>query len=391
MKLGMIFLAILLIADTIQIARFGEIVERVDGYNKGVVDELGGFRQDIMSFGSDMNEIRNYLLLPTKDYSFIEKDTEIDQPDEKVTSTTEMALYSFMGGFIDEQNATKNAMLATQRIDSFSADADLAAQLETVELSIGKVEKTETSAIFKINSGTESLFAITADQKTGVMSVQSAMGSYILEGEDDASVKAALIKYLTTNKDKVLAMKQTIETQKTLIASLKEKPDVENLLNEKNLTMLLDPVEDDTLISFNVINNEEDVLLSISIKRENGKIMIKDKELNDEATLLKALLEELGKLDGASAMEKLINERRAELEAVFNDDAFKVLLESNNFTVATEPREEYNKLLYDVKNADGNVQFSFVIELSSGLFKVLKDDTEIDLYSILQEGSKKKP
>ena len=202
LKLGMIFLGILLIADTIQIARFGEIVERVDHYNKGVVDELGGFRQDITAFGSDMNEMRSFLLLPTKQYSFMD-DVEIEDGNQQEASATEKALYQFMGAYIEEGSVEKNAQLAEERILSFSKDQDLIDRLAEAELTVGFVLKEDFSVSFKVNSGTESLFAVIADKKTGEIKIQSVVGTYILEGDDDEDVKSDIVSYLTENKDNV--------------------------------------------------------------------------------------------------------------------------------------------------------------------------------------------
>ena len=391
LKLGMIFLAILLIADTVQIARFGEIVERVDHYNKGVVDELGGFRQDIMNFGSDINEMRSFLLMPTKKYSFMEQGEEIEEDNQQEASATEKALYQFMGSYIEEGNVSKNAQLAEERIQTFGTDSALKSELEASGLSVGAVLKDDFSLSFKISSEEEPLFAVVADKKTGEMKVQSVMGSYSLEGSDDEAIKSDLISYVTENKDKVATTKQTIEEQKKLITGLKDNEEVATILKEKKLTFMTDPEEDDEKISYNIINSEENTLLTIAIKREDGSVEMSEKSYADDASLTSAFIDELGQLDGATSLEKLITERRAELEAVFNEEAFKELLSSNDLSVDSEPRAEYNKLLYDVKNADGQTQFSFVIELSSGLFKVLRDNEEIDLYPALQESSKKKP
>ena len=76
---------------------------------------------------------------------------------------------------------------------------------------------------------------------------------------------------------------------------------------------------------------------------------------------------------------------------IFSQPAFQDILKNDGLAVSLSPREEYNKLLYDVKDADGKLVFSFAIELSSGMFKVIRGNQEIDLYSALNNGSKKKP
>ena len=89
-------------------------------------------------------------------------------------------------------------------------------------------------------------------------------------------------------------------------------------------------------------------------------------------------------------MEQLVNSSRQELEEVIQEEPFQELLNNNGLTIQSEPREEYNKLLYDVTNQEGQTEFSIFIELSSGMVKLLRDNQEFDLDSFLA-GSKKKP
>lgn len=107
-KLGFMLLGLLLAVNTVQLVRFGDIVERVDRYNQGVVDELGGFSGDVASFGGDLNEIREFLLLPTKEYSSTPKDQQAEEGNEPKASRTETALFTFMEQIADEQNVGIN-------------------------------------------------------------------------------------------------------------------------------------------------------------------------------------------------------------------------------------------------------------------------------------------
>jgi hypothetical protein len=390
LKLGMLFLAVLLVADTIQIARFSDVVERVDMYNKGVVDELGGFRSDIVQFGNDINEMRGFLLLPTKTYSFMEQDEELTKEPESEASETEKALYTFMSSYVEEQSIAKNAVVSEERIRDFNKDADFTADLEEEGLTMGAVEQDEFSISFKVSDETESLFAVIADKKTGEIKIQSIAGVEVMEAEDEDKLKAEIVDFVGENKDSVAALKVTIEENKSTVVGLGENEEAAAILKEKNISFEIEAREEEEKINYNVINSEGETLLTVSVLRKDGSIMIGEDTYEDAESLAEAFMEALEGLDGSTSVEKLINDRRAELEEVFAEEAFKELLAVNGLTVETEPREDYNKLLYDVKDEDGNIVFSFVIELSSGYFKILKDNEEIDLYSAI-EGSKKKP
>ncbi len=389
LKLGMVFLAVLLVADTIQIARFGEIVERVDSYNKGVVDELGGFREDIIMFGNDINEMRSFLFLPERNYSFMEDDTEIETEQNKEASNTEKALYQFMGSYIDEQSAAQKAERSQKLIREIMENTELESQLEPAGLSTGPLEEDDFSLQFKISNEDKSLYAIVADKKNGQIKIQSALGIYEIQSENEADLLKEIISYAIENAKKVQSIKERIEEQKDYLNQLRADEQVSGILNQKNLRLAETPKEDDTAIAYEILNSEDTAVATIKIIRESGKLAINDQSYEAREDLYNVFIKLLNELDGSTALEKLINDRRAELEEVITEEPFRELLRTQNLTIDSEPREEYNKLLYDVKNESGEVQFSFVIELSSGYFKVLKDNQEIDLYSALQDGSKK--
>ncbi len=389
LKLGMLFLAVLLVADTIQIARFGEIVERVDSYNKGVVDELGGFREDIMMFGNDMNEMRSFLFLPERNYSFMEQQTEIETEQNQQASSTEKALYQFMGSYIDEQSAAQKADNSQKLIREITDNSELKSQLEQAGLSAGPLEEDDFSLQFKISNEDESLYAVVADKKSGQIKIQSALGSYELESDNGADLLKEIVSYTTENTEKVQSIKQKIDEQKAYLDQLRSDQQINGMLNQKNLRLAETPKEDDTAITYEIFNSEDTAVATIKIIRESGQMAINDQSYQKREDFYNAFTKLLNELDGATSLEKLINERRAELEKVIAEEPFRELLKTQNLSIDTEPREEYNKLLYDVKNENGEVQFSFVIELSSGYFKILKDNQEIDLYSALQDGSKK--
>lgn len=389
LKLGMLFLGVLLVADTVQIARFGEIVERVDLYNKGVVDELGGFREDIVAFGNDINEMRSFLLMPTKKYSFMDENQEVQEEDQAESSQTEQALYKYMTAFIEDEQVEKNAEAAQSRIKAFGADQDLKEKLLEKELQMGSVEEDEFSILFKLSTDEDTLFAVVADKKTGEMKIQSAAGSYLIEGDKDTAVKSEIIAYVAKNKSIVEKTKKTIEDLKTYIENLTDDENISKILSEKNVTLNTAPEEDEENINYKIINSEGEDLMKIKISRGEGKLYLNDNEFDNKDNFKTELEKSLSGLDTSTALEKLVSERRSEFESAVNQEAFQDLLKSNNLELSLQPREEYNKLLYDVKDADGAVKFSFVIELSSGYFKILQDDQEIDLYSVLIDGSKK--
>lgn len=387
LKYGMPIFAILILVNTIQLARFGRIVESVDNYKEGLVDELGGFRQDITRFGDDINEIRNYLLLPTQDYSFIEQGLTEESDDLIKATDTEQALYKYIGAFVDKQKINENTLKALAEIKYLQENKDLIDALKEDELVIGKLEQSAEIAFFVISTKAEKLFGVTADLKQGSLQINDTTGgSKTLINTSEDSQKQEVITYVKNNKEAVESAITNIKASKALIADLMKDGEIINPLNQKKLYL----IEESPGVRYQIINDDQFILLTIVIGQKDGSIQINDKPITQADNLKAILISIIDQLDGTTDMDRIVAKRRAEFEGVMKEEAFNELLKTIGFNVAESPREEYNKLIYDVTDSEGNLQFSFVIELSSGLVKILKDNQETDIFSALPQNAKKK-
>lgn len=389
-KLGWILLVLLIGVNTFQLSRFGEIVERVDTYNKGVIDELGEIRQDVMSFGNDMNEIRGFLLLPIKEYSFSKGPDETQDKEEKQATRTESALYAFLGDLTDEQTRKANAVTAAANADSLLGDASFHAGLENAGLKTGKREDSEDAIAVAVEDGTTAYYSLVFEKKTAHTLVKSALGTYECKGADLFAVKTELLDYFSANKDKALQMKTMMEERKNAVLALPNDAGIAAILKEKKMT-LSEPEETADTLDYFFRNEEGENIVTLKIKRADASYELDGAAVADPAGLTAEVTAKLQAADASTYQEKLMKERKTELEGIFAQQTFLDIMANNGLTLSAEPREEYNKLLYDVKDSAGKTVFSFAIEISSGSFKIIKDNQETDLYSILEDGSKKKP
>jgi hypothetical protein len=388
-KIGLIFLGLLLVVNTIQLARFGGIVERVDLYNAGMVDELGGLRQDVMTFASDLNEIRGFLLLPVKEYSFTEKSTEEVGGEEKASSRTETALYSFVDQVTSQKSLEKNAQLASEIAQSVFKDKTFADTLATVGLLADKIEDSADAVSFKINEASGgALFSFVMEKKTGKGKVQSAGGVYEIKGVDVSAVKNELAQFVTSNKEGTIQLKNTINAQKEAVAAIAKNFEITKVMTDKKISMS-SAEETDVSINYNFVNSAGEPILTVLLLKKDGSLMLNDQSYKSADQIQGNLISALQSADSSTSGEKLMAERRNELESIFKQEEFQDMIKNAGLTIAP-PREEYNKVLYDVKSADGKTAFSYAIEISSGLYKVIKDDQELDLYSTLQDDGSKK-
>jgi len=393
-KLGFFFMVALLAVNTFQLAHFGGLVEKVDSYNKGVVEELGGIRSDVMTFATDLNEMRSFLLLPTKEYSVLktENNTEESESSEENNTQTATAIYSFLGKLENEKMSAENAKKALDTAQNIMASENLKKELTANSLTTGAIEENEKTASFKIINNGVPLFAVLVDKQTANLSVQSVLGPQPLTASNVEDFSTKIIEYVKTNKTKVEDLKKVIDAAKSDILVSVKQPEWVSTLTSRKITFQEIPEETETSINYSFTNADQEKLLTLKILRANGQIEMNGKTYATIKELSAEFQQQLQSVDTSSSQEKMVKQRKAELEAVFKEAAFQDLLKKNEYVVDAQPRSDYNKLLYDVKDKQGKVIFSFVIEISSGTYKVLKDNAEIDLFSAMEDdGSKKKP
>jgi len=386
--------AILLIINSVQIFNLSSIVGKVDKYNQGVVDELGGIRGDVMSFGNDLNEIRSFLLLPTKNYSFDKNVETQESSEEKQTSPTELAIYSYLGQIQQNELIEKNGQQAEKFIENLKTDPNFQTALTQNELKLGKSENNSDMSIIKVTDLTDQpLFSINIDKAKNKLSLLSILENKQIQSYPENSASGDILIYLATNKEKVKQLKLELKTQEENLKKITDNSDLQKLLNDKKLSFISSPEETDKAFIYKFVNQDQQSILAFEISKPDFKLTFSGKTYQQINDLVPSLISAINNLQNTTPEAQMISDRKAELQQIFQQAAFKDILKNSNLTVSTEPRTDYNKLLYDVKSSDGKVVFSFTIELSSGLFKILKDNQEIDLNSLLenQEGSKKKP
>ena len=383
-KIGTYILVAIILLDTFQIMQFGSVINKVDKYNQGVVDELGKIRSNIIEFGNDLNETRQFLLLPTKNYSF---NNDQDTEETKETTTKEaQAIYTFLLQETNKDEQQKIQQQLEKRIEKLINNKTFNENLETQGL---KIQPQENKLAFKILEKDTPLFQVVGDVKNNQLNIQSAIGEEKISTEENSDAPN-IISYITNNKDRVKKQKTTIEREKNKIKELKSNDEIKKLLQEKQITLDDTPTDTKTSYIYNLKNKEQQPISSITIIKKTATIKVGDKELTDIENLTNSVLDLIKTLDGRTEMEKLIAEKRKTLETIFKETAFQESLKQDGLTINLTPREEFNKLIYDVKDKEGKVRFSFAIELSSGMYKILKGDEELDLYKVLDETTKNK-
>lgn len=313
LQFGGVFLLILTALNSWQILSVKSVVDRVDNYNKGVVDELGGVVGDTKDFAHDLNEIRRFLLLPEKDYS-VEKNSEQNSPDDQ-TDPNSLALYAFLNDLNKSEQSEQNRQAVANLLKDWQASDEVKTQLAEYKLETSLLDNWQVK-LLDLNNQKQPLLAIVFSPTENLFKLQSVLGEEKIPDLEISAFTTKLNEYLKNN--------------------------VEVIRQKK-----IEKIKADQLAAEQAVKNEE-----------ARKIKLKDD------------------------FEKLLKEK-----------AFSETIGAMGLTVDMQARQEKGNWIYDVKDKDNKVKFSFLVNTSIGQIKVLKDNQEVDLKNFLNQddGSKKKP
>ncbi len=325
LKLLVLAVVILLVLDSVQILNMSTVVTRVDKYNQGVVDEIGGFRGDVQSFAGDLNEIRRFLLLPEKNYASAEQDQK-QSVDEPQASDNQLGMYAFINQYADSILTEQHRQTERKAWDSLLKNVDFLAKLKSINLSLTVIPGVEMQAklidkMEKAVDGTpnqlynQPIFALVFSPEENVFKMQSVIGDYQISDYELAEFPQKVSEYIASHFSEV------------------------------------------------------------SIK----KIELK-KQTEEQA------------VQASQALQTAKITQKEDFVKTLTEPAFVESLAGLGLTVASQPKEENNKIIYNVSDQQGHVKFAFALEISSGMIKVIDGNRELNVKNFLEEsGLKKKP
>ncbi|MCC6643679.1 hypothetical protein IT411_02930, partial [Candidatus Peregrinibacteria bacterium] len=314
--LGLLVVVVLII-NSLQLWQMSSVVNRVDKYNQGVIDEVGSVVGDVKTFGEDLNEIREFLLLPTKDYSF-EKDPEQKgntANDTEENSSNTLGAYAFLNSFVAEQKMNELRAKAAPIFETLIQSEDWNKTLSAAGLLIA--EKADLQLKLKDNQLKkpdglpnelygEPLYNLIFVAEKNVFRVQSALEEKDFPGYDQIEWEKPLLAYLSDNVGKVRE-KKVADKQKALEETKKAETDLQTQLESRKqeLTKLVTekafaetltsiglkvadaPREEQNKFIYDVFGADGKVKFSLALEVSSGMIkVIKDNQENDITTYL---------------------------------------------------------------------------------------------------------
>jgi hypothetical protein len=313
-NIGIVMILLIVAGNSWLIWKTSAVVERVDKYNQGVVDELGSIQGDVTGFAQDLNEIRRFLLLPERNYSVDGEVTETKAEDE-VNNQNSLALFAMLDGLVKEDQAAKNKLLAEPVFTGLFANQDFLTKLGATKLGFGErgdlqikfIDLAETDDLNQPNTFRgQPLYNLVFDPNENLFKVQSALGEQKFAQYTLVGFPTELIDYMSKNKQAV-RQKKLLDQQEAAKALTAADEEVKKLLESQKLelqNMVKDPAFVETLATlglkvkeqsreennkyiFDIVDGQGLVKFSLALEITSGMIkVIKDNQEIDLKTFL---------------------------------------------------------------------------------------------------------
>jgi len=361
--------------QTLQIAGLNETLNVIKQKDEGLIDEFGEIQTMTGEFANDLNEIRSYFLLPTKNYAITTANIE-DKGDVTPESTSSSSQAFFT--FVDDVALKKKIETRKAELERLTVDfTDLLVFLQQNSFTPNRdLIETQYGYFLDINDteGT-TIFSLVLNKSTGSFIIKNSYDRVESEGGID-QFKTDIMTYLQND------FQQTREKISQLISSTRNlqrvlvSGEMQWLLEQKGLNFDLNKKEDDDKVYFNLIKPEGGYYGSVGVYKDDLKYFVFDgtneNRYSTKDELWDAIVEYLNGLDTRTDSQKKLDENKKEFENLVFDAGFTSHLEQNGLTIEKFAREDENYYYYDIKDNSWTIVASIALEKHSGEYKVIE-------------------
>ncbi len=322
------------------------LFDSLGGDKNQVIEELSKTRSYVKEFGADMNQIRKFLLLPTKDYVFDKEEDEVVASDD-ITAN----FFDFITALQKSDQDAKMFSDAMEAIKSWVL-TDLGGGLSVVnDGSIFKFMNSSGSEVAKVVLSTE-----------GEIEATSFGAEEIYSGGSVEDLIAAFKGFVAGDLIQVEKNIEAVRVAKLkLISETLPSAEVQAVLNSKKIIFSAEK-ENETSYYYDLTNSSGDLVGTLSISKSSACLTLNDACVTD-------LLGALTTLDVRSALEKKVADRKKQIDDLLLDAGFQATLKKSSISISfsdeTDSRVNY-------KVSSGLQVYTIFIDKSTGQVMVEK-------------------
>lgn len=375
-------LGLLLLNQTIQFYRIKDDLAFIDSLsdtNSDVLQDLSKSKEFLSSFGEDINGIREFLLLPTKDYSFtdLNQDVQLSEEEEEENITAQLFTYVEKLGTYEQNKERYDANLAafnTAVEDAYWSGKGLvvsSTQGSDAMIFSFKDPSVPEAELFSVELGFDGLFSVESMDESWEFDDRELAENTVKE------LKAFVDSHLEDLRTQVKALQASRANVTTLLSA----QGVKDALAKQKMTVSTELSSPDAYY-YEIKNQDAERLAELSIAKEDGTVTLSLMEpVGDAAKSMDLGADAEAKLtevlnngvDARSAGAKLVDQREIEMESVFADRAFKAVLQEMDLQMGVKSESE-TRISYPLLRVDGQTLRIIYIDKATGEVKVEMPD-----------------
>ena len=351
------------------------------GGRDSLQSEISAIRDAIEAYGNDMNEMRDYLLLPKKEYQFFQDEGDVLKLAEGSDPALAEALIRFASETATQtEKEEKWAQAKTGYLDAIAKPEFKTALQELGLISSFKPEELETKWTLKIWNGKTMLLEWILDKEKLQQALVSVQGVQPLTSSD------SVINLVKNQKDSILSLISKIEQAKMETGKILANPEISKALVDKKMTLKNEPVESEKGWEYTVRNGDDSPIFTFILNR-NAALELGGESYTSGDVFTPALLKELEKLNSETEAMKLVREKKESIEFLLYGKEFQASLEKAGLEL--KKHEEGDRLYFDLtRKVDQKNLASFILETKTGAVFFSRNGEEFSTEEIL-DGSKK--
>jgi hypothetical protein len=380
--LGLI--VIFLIVQMVQFVNVREdlvFLDSIEANNATVIGEMSVAKSYLMNFGADLNQIREYLLLPTTSYNFGDLGV-VEELEEAVSLTAQVFTFIDRLGEYEEKKDLYDANLAG--ITEVFADGMWGENFLFAEGFEVYDDQLEGMEVLDLTLDLDGTFMV--DGYHGEMEFD--------DNEDLEEVKAELTAFVEGIEEFRNLVRSVNESRNFVMNTVVADAVLQEFVVANGIGISAELEVEREYYYYSFLSDDGIEVVQVRIYREDAGVFLGETEYEVSDTGFIDLFADLQTYDFRTALEKLVDESEEELQALMNDKAFAATLEGAGLSVG-EVSEDDLQFSYPILDEEGAVIRVLYLDKTTGEMRVkLPDDDSSELLSVAIDGlelsSKKK-
>lgn len=369
-------LIVFFIVQFIQIQTVLGTFSFLEGRDTSLLTEIGQIKEAYLTFGNDLNEMRDFLRMPKKNYLGIEEEADFEDEEDKNKNDVQLALFKYVDFLGGKKRLEDKVNTLTGFLEALSGK-EFGKFLKEQGLSAGKIKsEDENSAQVVISDKEGEVLFFYLDKTEGVLWQKSILSKDKIEAENGDEFIADLKEFLLEDVKKIAEARAKLDGVQEQIKTLIESKEMAEVLKELKISLKNEFFIDVLNVKYPIFNNSGEEIGALVIDPAKMEIILEDKVNSDNTTEVKDLKTELisflKKLDSKTLLEKKYQSSLNQLSSTIQDKGFQLLLKQSGYTVS-EMREDEDRVYFDLYDGEAKVS-SIVIEKATGVVNIVQPD-----------------